>query len=354
MIFSNLIFYILVFVLSLFTTTLIIKFVHPILINYTKIPAGPQKIHNGLIPRLGGLSIFICLSIVCIVDIPHNNLNLNSYLIISLPLFLLGIIEDITQSVKPIIRLIGALLSSFIFIIVFDVFIKKVDVYWIDLILNYKQFAILFTIICLVVLTQAFNIIDGLNGLSLMSGIVCLSLLAFLAEEFGDNQNFSISIILIITLFGILLFNFFGKIFIGDSGAYIIGLFVGMLSIKLVESNSEIIPLAIVYILIYPIYEIIRTVFRRFIQNKNILLPDTKHLHSLLHEMNMYKFSQNTFKSNLLASAQIILILVFNAIIFTLIYDNFIFIFLCIIFFIFQYEMIYLLAKKFLMKQVSL
>ena len=164
---------ILVFFLSLILTAIIIKSLHPILKKYTNNPHGPQKIHQGIVPRLGGLSILSSLLIISLLYLFCENNNLFLYFIICIPAFILGFFEDITQSIKPIFRLGATVMSACFFILVYNVLVDKVDIYIFDLLLKHNLGAITFTILCIVFLTQAFNIIDGLNGLSLTTGIIC-------------------------------------------------------------------------------------------------------------------------------------------------------------------------------------
>ena len=109
------------------------------------------------------------------------------------------------------------MLSGLIFILIFEITITDVEISVINSILNYKYISILFTLICIVYLTQAFNIIDGLNGLSLVTSAICFLSFGTIAFYSNDLEIFKFSIYFIMIILGVLIFNFpFGKIFIGD------------------------------------------------------------------------------------------------------------------------------------------
>ena len=115
--------------------------------------------------------------------IQKNVNDLLLYLLISSPIFILGFLEDITQAVSPILRLFGACLSALLFFLVYRITIKNTGFEFIDNILNYDSISIIFTLICIIFLTQSFNIIDGLNGLSLSSSILAFCSIILIASE---------------------------------------------------------------------------------------------------------------------------------------------------------------------------
>ena len=193
--------------------------------------------------------------------------------------------EDITQAVSPILRLFGACLSALLFFSL-SYNHKNTGFEFINNILNYDSISIIFTLICIIFLTQSFNIIDGLNGLSLSSSILAFCSIMFIASELNDRKVLFMSNVFFVILVSILVFNFAGKIFLGDSGAYLLGMFLSATVIILFVNNQTLSPFLIAQILIYPSYELLRTVVRRVINRKNILLPDSEHLHSIINEYN--------------------------------------------------------------------
>ena len=123
---------------------------------------------------------------------------------------------------------VGATAAFFIL----DVKITKVDVPLIDPILSISLISFLFTVFALVGLSNAINIIDGFNGLASGVSIMILLAITYVANNVGDFLVRDLSIMTIFALLGFFILNFpFGKIFLGDGGAYFIGFWIGVLTL---------------------------------------------------------------------------------------------------------------------------
>lgn len=336
------------FLSSFVLTLIIIKIIHPNLIKYITTPEGPQRIHEGNVPRLGGLSIFFAIFMFSIFNLDQEKNIILLYLIVSIPIFILGVFEDITQLVSPKFRLLGSAMSAILFILVFDNLITNTGFKFANFFLSYKVVSILFTLLCIIFLIQAFNIIDGLNGLCLITAILSFLAVCLISYRVEDFEVFNVSVYLIFIMLGVLIFNFpFGKIFIGDAGAYIIGLYVAISLIMLADRNEVFSTFVIVQIIIYPSYELIRSFIRRLLLNKkSILKPDQKHLHSILYLNNNFIYSFTALKINIITSLQIIFIQILNFIYLMNFYDNEKMIIIGIIVFIIFYEFLYSIVNK--------
>ena len=240
-----------------------------------------QKIHNGEVPRVGGL-LFMSSFFITHIFIDVNYLSLILPLSIgSLIIFIFSFYEDLKQSLSPVFRLLVLFLGSLIFIS----FTKLPDIN--ITLLNFandQSFikAILF-ILSLMLLMNGFNFIDGLNGLSSFNFFSILLSVIYIGHFYNDNLlvNISLSIFMIAVI--IFSFNFpFGKIFLGDSGSYIYALFSGALIIFLFERNSQLPTLLAMVILAYPITEMIFSILRKLFNKYSPLKPDLKHLHHLV------------------------------------------------------------------------
>lgn len=129
------------------------------------------------------------------------------------------------------------------------------------------------------------NLIDGVNGLC---GAVALSILCsllFLSYKTSDIALLSLIFSVILLLIPFMFMNYpYGKIFLGDLGAYSLGLIVSILTIVLFGRHPEISPWGAVLILIYPFTEIVFSLLRRIFNGTSIYLPDTTHLHLKLFQ----------------------------------------------------------------------
>ena len=133
-------------------------------------------------------------------------------------------------------------------------------------------FNFILTTFCLAILVNGSNFIDGLNGL--LSGYflgVILSIL-YIVNNFENISFLEIDIlkVLFFSLLIFYLFNIFGKVYLGDSGSYLLALIIGYLSIKLVLQNPFISPYYIASLLWYPAFENLFSLIRRIKKKRNI------------------------------------------------------------------------------------
>ena len=135
-----------------------------------------QSAHSGFVPRLGGLAVYV--SILALIPILSfgfipvfvvfdlNVEQLNWLIVSAAPVFCIGLAEDLGYSMSPKVRLIASAVSSLIVISLFGVWLSKLGIPGIDTLLKFAPFGILFTVFATVGVVNAFNLIDGLNGLS--------------------------------------------------------------------------------------------------------------------------------------------------------------------------------------------
>ena len=151
---------------------------------------------------------------------------------------------------------------------------------------------LLFGVIGVTAATNAFNFIDGVNGISSGIGIYSLCMFVFLV---GINPNYTLIIFMIAfvsCIFGFFVINIFsGKIFLGDLGAYLIGFFISTIGVAIVKENSTISPWIIFLIILYPATELIFSTFRRLFNGVPPFKADDKHLHSIIYKLILKKIS---------------------------------------------------------------
>jgi UDP-GlcNAc:undecaprenyl-phosphate GlcNAc-1-phosphate transferase len=250
----------------------------------------PQRFHSVTTPRAGGLGIFIAFAIGNL-SLVMSQLSFVSNptfftcqypLIFSIfPAFFAGFYEDMGSHISPGFRLFIMILGSVIAIILLDAI-----VYDTGLLRLPKYLAIPFTVFAIVGVTNSINIIDGFNGLASGVSLIALASFGLVAYIQGDYLILSLALILIFSILGFFAWNFpRGKIFLGDSGAYIIGFLLAILSILTVKRNPEISPWFPLAVLSYPIVETLFSIYRRkFIQKKSPLKQDGLHLHTLVYK----------------------------------------------------------------------
>ena len=123
---------------------------------------------------------------------------------------------------------------------------------------------------------------------------------ALLSFLIGDNQIFIISSLLASILLGFLIFNFpFGKIFLGDGGAYFIGFFIACIAVSIYVRNEGFSPWSCVLLCAYPITETIISIIRKVKDGHHPGYPDRLHLHMLFTEVFQEKYQKSFLMKNL-------------------------------------------------------
>ncbi len=251
--------------------------------------SGPQKFHKHAVPRIGGIGIFLALMITAWVA--HSNLSLEKGLLLlqicvcALPAFVVGLFEDLTKKMGVKTRLIAIAISASLGIHLLNALITRIDVPGLDSFMSISMVAIAFTVLAVTGLSNAYNIIDGFNGLASMVGIISLLAIGYVAFSANDFVLASICLIVTGAIGGFFIWNYpRGLIFLGDGGAYLIGYLIATLSILLVIRNSSVSPWFALLVNAYPIFETLFTIWRRKVhQGKNPGLPDGAHFHSLIY-----------------------------------------------------------------------
>ena len=246
------------------------------------------------IPLAGGL--FILIPIVFF----FNDLLINCFIV---SIYLIGFFSDKKILVSPKNRFLIQCLLILLFVAIFDIRINSSRIELFDIFLNNKAFAICFSAFCLLILINGSNFIDGLNGLLITSKIIILIILNKL--NLIDNSiisNQSINLI-ILTLLLLLLLNILNILMLGDSGAYLLGFFIGLIIISSHISNPDISPYFFISLIWYPCFENLFSILRKLNREFSPLKPDSKHLHQLVLFFFTKKFNLKLILSNNLSSA---------------------------------------------------
>ena len=249
------------------------------------------------IPLSGGIYILLCL-MICKYAF-DTNISLNLLLILFLFL-VLGFFSDTKPNFAPVLRLALQLLVIFLLIYLTDLEINKSNIFFIDNYLSYNYFNLIFTSLCIIVLLNGANFIDGVN--TNLTGYYIIVI--FFISKF--NYNFDL-IYLLIILIAFYFYNFFGKCFLGDNGVYVISILISFIIIGIIN-NNDINPFFAVNLLWYPAFENLFSIIRRYVSNDKVDRADKKHLHSILYLILKTKFTKysNSFCGLLLNSYNLI------------------------------------------------
>lgn len=246
----------------------------------------PQAMHVRAAPRVGGLAI-VAGSLAGLLVLGPSNMTLTwlwpVLFIAAMPVFVAGLLEDITKDVGSGKRLLAAFISAAI-AWWFLGGVSRVGIGWADWVLSYWPVSLVFTMVAVGGCTHALNIVDGMNGLAGMIATLMALSLALVALQVQDIPIFLIAAALASATLGFLVWNFpFGRVFLGDGGAYFLGFMLAELAVQLVVRNPSVSPFYALAVLFYPVFETLFSIWRRrFKRGVPVDQPDALHLHQLV------------------------------------------------------------------------
>ncbi len=242
-------------------------------------PSKRKAAHTDEVPRLGGIAIFFgaILSIFLFSKPDVQTI----YIIIGASIITIAGMADDIFDINCLVKLFLQIACA-LFVISSGTKIDSIHLICGSTI-NTGVFSVLITLIWIVGLTNAFNMIDGLDGLA--CGVAILSSLALSLISFlCGNITAAISYLAISgACLGFLPYNLHpASIFMGDTGAMLIGFLISSFTVKFSFSEEGLSALKIILILAFPITEIVFTFFRRILKRKNPLKADNGHIHHIL------------------------------------------------------------------------
>lgn len=279
-----------------------------------------RKVHKENIPRLGGLAVFAGFIITVLLFIDFSKVeSLNGFIAGAVILLFIGLKDDILI-ISPLTKFIGQFIAAATMIIFGNTLIYHLyGFFGIDQLPLY--ISVIFSIFIVVTTINAFNFIDGVDGLSSGLAIISASTFGIWFYLAGFVQLALISTAFIFALLGFLRFNFFSKknkIFLGDTGSMLIGYVLSFLVIKFLDLNLHLdsknacfilpAPAVAIGIMIIPYFDLIRVVFVRIIRGKKPYQPDNYHMHHIFLKLG---FSHKLITLIFSAYSVIFIILIF-------------------------------------------
>ena len=250
---------------------------------------GVQKFHAKAVPRIGGLGIMMGLMVGFLSRyLSDQKVGGFGLLLVcsALPAFVLGFLEDITKRVSVNIRFMGSVISASLAGYLLDAWLSSLQVFGLDnLMVAFPSLAVVVTCFAVTGLANAFNIIDGYNGLTSMVGVIILSGVAYVAFQLHDIDVMVAAIAMIGAVSACFFFNYpRGLIFLGDGGAYLIGFWVAELSVLLTARHPEVSKWFPLLLCCYPVLETLFTIYRRiWVHGTSPGLPDATHMHQMIY-----------------------------------------------------------------------
>ena len=255
------------------------------------------------VPLIGGLIIFLFL----LIEV--NDLGLKVFIFF---IFIVGLLSDIKKFNSPKLRLFTQSLLIIIFIYHYEIYLVSTNIIFLDYFLKDYLFSIIFTSFCILIIVNGSNFIDGVNTLVLGYYLILSCSLFYLSSK-GYIVNFDLKIeYLAAVLFSLFVFNFFNKLYLGDSGSYLLGFIFSIGLVQFYIENIDISPFFIILLLWYPAFENLFSVIRKSKFNRSPIKPDTNHLHQLIY---YYFYKKNILKIKFLNTFTGLIINLYNLII---------------------------------------
>ena len=255
-------------------------------INLVDISDEPRKEHIGAVPLVGGIGLFVSLiygAFVFGVDVFYL------YLLGSLlPIMIVGVIDGIQGvAISPVYRIMAQILSSWIVIVATDIYIQDLgDIFgYGPLVIG--QFGIPFTIFSVVGICNAFNMLDGKDGLLGSVSVVIMSSLLLLLYFNGVTYHWAYIVALSIVIYLAFNLSLFGKkrkIFLGDHGSTGLGHIIAWSLIFLSQETNFVTPASALWFVLLPLTDAILTFIRRMKSSKSVFQGDRLHIHHKLSD----------------------------------------------------------------------
>lgn len=277
-----------------------------------------QDIHQSRISRFGGVGIFLGVQLPIYFLTQIGDYSYPNYLIFSSIVFTVGFLDDWLGHVSTYLRFAVILGASVLVTSINNLTLTSVEGFYIEKILAYHPLAFLVTAIAISGLTNAANIIDGLNGLSVGNWLISFIAIWFLIPSGHDDILNMVCVIFAAASLGFLIINFpKGNIFCGDSGAYFLGFSAACIALSVHDKFPNVSAWSIALIFIYPIWETVFTICRRALSGKPIFEADSGHLHRILLSIVSVKMktdhSGRLWISNAIASSLILTVIASSA-----------------------------------------
>jgi UDP-GlcNAc:undecaprenyl-phosphate/decaprenyl-phosphate GlcNAc-1-phosphate transferase len=256
----------------------------------------PQRFHHGAVPRLGGLGMLLgwltgllaawMLPLMgFFLGVSLTGFELAGLAAVVVFAVVVGSAEDATQRVAVRWRLLCTALAGVLAVWLLGASVPRLGLAWLDVWwAAWPMLGMVFAVLSIMGLPHAFNIIDGYNGLAGSVAVLIGLALAHIALQVGDRQLAALALCMVAATLGFLFWNYpRGLIFAGDGGAYFWGVVIALICILLVQRHPLVSPWFVVLLLIYPVWETLFSIYRKWARGDSPGMADALHLHQLVY-----------------------------------------------------------------------
>ena len=278
--------YILAFIIALLASWVLTPYVKKLAFRIGALdkPDG-RKVHHGIMPRLGGLAIYLAF-VIAVLATMHMTRDIFALLLGGTVIVIVGILDDKYQ-LPAKVKLLGQIAAAFV-LVLFDIKIEWLNNPWGGY-FYLEYFSVPLTVFWIVSFTNVVNLMDGLDGLAAgVSGIASVTVILVALQQ-GFYPVAVITAALAGGIIGFIRYNFNpASIFMGDTGSMFIGYMLAAISIFGAVKSAATIALIVPAIALgLPIMDTAFAIVRRYTNGRPIFQPDKGHLHHRLLAMGM-------------------------------------------------------------------
>ena len=242
-----------------------------------------QASHTVPTPRIGGVAVMAGMVAGALIGLFQGHTMYLVLLLTGLPMFLTGLGEDLFRHISTKLRYLATVGSAAIAIWATGIWITTADSYGLEWAFAFPPLAILITLFVVASYCHAFNLIDGLNGLASGTGILIAVGLAGIAVQAGQLEIVSMCMITAVSIAGFFIFNFpFGRIFLGDGGAYIIGYMLTWIGLVILHLEPATSTWALFLVFFWPLADTLFAIYRRLSRGVSLDTADRLHFHQVV------------------------------------------------------------------------
>lgn len=266
------------FIISLVLTFPIRKVIAP-KFGFMDVPTDNRRMHKTAMPLIGGLGVYIAFTVAAIA-FGHGETAL-PYILGGGLIVVCGMLDD-RFSIKPVYKLLFQLAAGIV-LCVFGVTVQHICFFGHHLNMGIFQYPL--TVLWVAAVSNAFNLIDGLDGLCTGITVIAAGGVGLVALTNGPNSVFVCAMILMCAALGFLPHNIHpAKIFLGDTGSMLFGFIMAAMCIDTVYVEGTHIPTMVAIILIgIPVFDTAFAIIRRLYNKQPIMSGDKKHIHHVLY-----------------------------------------------------------------------
>ena len=283
-----------------FSTALILASLTPIIHKMLKRnndTAAVQAAHSNPTLRFGGVACFLAILFGSFSVDEGSSIAL-MLVVAGAPLFIVGLLEDFGIHLSPKKRMGAIAISVLLAIYIFQISINHVGVPGLDLLLSFGAIAFFFTVFAVTGVVNAFNLIDGINGLASFTAASVAISLSVIASAMGHQDLQDVSILIMLSALGFFAVNYpLGRLFLGDAGAYFLGFVLVCVALILCHRQPEISRFAVLLIFFWPVADTCLAIWRRTVLSTPHDRPDRLHFHQLVMRfLEIRMFGRNSRK----------------------------------------------------------